>query len=418
MYAAAASAHRPGQRAPPAMNPLRHLAHLQGYSLLMDLKGVHPTYNKQERHDFVIKELKIPANDVLLIFPDHITELVVLTLETKEVYDAALGRLLEGVPWAAAGGQLVFGSAADEAVASVRISNIPIGLASSVLLGHMRKFGTILTHRQGKDRLFPRASDGILHLTMVLNDEENLPHFIQVVDNQGRLANSLPVHLDTPRRRCYRCGRPNHLGRRCQAASRAPDAPESTWSKLLAPPPPGGEGAATPKQQQQKMLPPPPPPPLLPVKEAVQPMEASGGLNQQEEEMDQQAGATPSRKRALATTSLSSLAASSSDQERETQAEVEKPEPEFGLDRRGRKKARKRAARLGPTQAASGEKAAEGTASEVDEGGDGGDDRERVDPVPLATASIPQSTLESLVLTPEPRRRDGRSGQDGGDGGT
>ena len=147
-------------------------------------------------------------------------------------------------------------------------------------------------------------------------------------------------------------------------------------------------------------------------------MEASGGLDQQEEEMDQQAGAAPSRKRALATTSLSSLAASSSDQKRETQAEVKNPEPEFGLDRRGRKKARKRAARMGPVQAASEGKAADCAAPGDDGGGDVSDLEEGVSPVPLATASMPQSSLENLVLTPEPGRRDGMSGQDGGGGGS
>ncbi len=97
----------------------------------------------------------------------------------------------------------------------------------------------------GRDRLFPRASDGILHTTMVVNDSEVLPHFIQVVDSQGRLSNSLPVHMDSPRRRCYRCGRDNHFGGRCQAASRASDAPDTIWSTMEAPPPPVRGLAAT-----------------------------------------------------------------------------------------------------------------------------------------------------------------------------
>ena len=57
--------------------------------------------------------------------------------------------------------------------------------------------------------LFPRATDGILHLTMVLHEADSLPHFIQVVDDSGRLSNSLPVHMDSPRCRCGRgrgCG--------------------------------------------------------------------------------------------------------------------------------------------------------------------------------------------------------------------
>ena len=51
--------------------------------------------------------------------------------------------------------------------------------------------------------------------------------------------------MDSPRRRCYRCGRPSHLGYRCQAATRAPDAPASIWSTLVAPPAPVTAGAAS-----------------------------------------------------------------------------------------------------------------------------------------------------------------------------
>ena len=80
---------------------------------------------------------------------------------------------------------------------------------------------------------------------MVLHDAANLPHFIQVVDDNGLLSNSLPVHMDSPRRCCYRCGRLSHLGYRCQAATRAPDAPASIWSTLVAPPAPVLEAAAS-----------------------------------------------------------------------------------------------------------------------------------------------------------------------------
>ena len=241
-YAAATAAHRPllrGQRQPAALNPLRHLTHLQGLSLLIDLKAIR-THTKDERADFVIKDLGVPAGDVLCFFEDHITQLIVLSLETQEVFDTALGRLREGVPWSAAEGALVTGSSASEAVSAVRVSNIPPGLPTPVVLNHMKKFGTILSHNMGRDRHFPRASDGVLHITMVLNEVDDLPHFIQVVDENDRLSNSLPVHMDSPRRRCYRCGRPSHMGTRCNATVRAPDAPPSVWSNLVVstPPPP------------------------------------------------------------------------------------------------------------------------------------------------------------------------------------
>ena len=257
-FAAATSRHRPnlqGQRPAVAVNPLRHLSHLQGLSLLIDLKAVRPNNTKVERADFVLKDLGVEAGEVLSIFVDHVTQLLILTLESEAAYNITLERLHAGVPWAAADGATVYGSSSSDAVSAVRVSNIPAGLPIPFVLSHMQKFGTILNHNIGRDRLFPRATDGILHLTMVLHEADSLPHFIQVVDDNGRLSNSLPVHMDSPRRRCYRCGRPSHLGYRCQAATRAPDAPASIWSTLVAPPAPVTAGAAS--QGVVNMQPPP-----------------------------------------------------------------------------------------------------------------------------------------------------------------
>ena len=257
-YASAAARHRPnlqGQRPAVAVNPLRHLSHLQGLSLLVDLKAIRPNNTKVERADFVIKDLGVQAEEVLSIFVDHVTQLLILTLKSEVAFNTALERLHVGVPWAAADGAVVYGSSSSDAVSAVRVSNIPPGLPIPFVLAHMQKFGTILNHNIGRDRLFPRATDGILYLTMVLHEADSLPHFIQVVDDSGRLSNSLPVHMDSPRRRRYRCGRPSHLGYRCQAATRAPDAPASIWSTLVAPPAPVTAGAAS--QGVVTMQPPP-----------------------------------------------------------------------------------------------------------------------------------------------------------------
>ena len=100
-YAFAASRHRPnlqGQRPAVAVNPLRYLSHLQGISLLIDLKAVRPNKTKVERADFVLKDLKVSAQEVLSIFVDHVTQLLVLTVESEAAFNIALERLHAGVP--------------------------------------------------------------------------------------------------------------------------------------------------------------------------------------------------------------------------------------------------------------------------------------------------------------------------------
>ena len=389
-YAGVAATERPGRRLAAEINPLRHLSHLQGNSMLVDLKTVKPNFSKLERFDFVIKDLAIPAEEVLCIFVDHISQLLVLTVESEAVYKAALERLHVGVPWAAAGGAPVYGSSSSEAVSTVRVSNIPIGLAPSLVLAHMRRFGTVLTHSMGRDRLFPRASDGVLHITMLLNDEVTLPYYIQVVDDKNRLSNSLPVHMDAPRRRCYRCGRPNHLGFRCQAASRAPDAPASTWSVLVAPPPPAAvsnilQAIERPQGASgggDRPLP-------LPVQPAAAPKAQQADT--------QAAGGKENRKRPHATSPTSSQGTGTSS-ERRRSVSPSKPKTDadgFTTVARGRRK--KMAADKAANQ---GEEAPAG--------------QEEAVKLPLAAPVPPRSSLEDLIITPA--QEGGGASGDGDDG--
>ena len=121
-FASVTARHRPnlqGQRPAVSVNPLRHLSHLQGLSLLIDLKAVHPNNTKVERADFVLKDLEVSAQEVLSIFVDHVTQLLVLTVETEAAFNIALERLHAGVPWAAADSATVYGSSSSDAVSAV-----------------------------------------------------------------------------------------------------------------------------------------------------------------------------------------------------------------------------------------------------------------------------------------------------------
>lgn len=411
-YAAAASRNRPtlqGQRPAAAVNPLRHLSHLQGLSLLVDLKTVRPTHTKVERADFVLKDLGIPAQEVLSIFVDHVTQLLILTIESEEVFNTALERLHGGVPWAAAEGAEVFGSSSSEAVSAVRVSNIPHGLPIPAVLSHMQQFGTILNHNMGRDRLFPRATDGILHLTMVLHEAENLPHFIQVVDSNGRLSNSLPVHMDSPRRRCYRCGRPSHLGYRCQATTRAPDAPASIWSTLVAPPPPGNSlnsvSRATNISQATRVDPEPdrvdrseapsqkasvsssPSSNTQNIVESSQDKAVTKGSPSSTDQPASEArgGLVGGHKRPLASLPPSS----SSERERSTSPKSSQSDSEFAVVKRGRRSRGKNRRLLESTEVA---------------------DESELFKKPQSVPAIPKSSLEDIVLTPRMEEGDDSDG--------
>ena len=100
----------------------------------MDLKAIRPNNTKVERADFVIKDLGVQAEEVLSIFVDHVTQLLILTLKSEVAFNTALERLHVGVPWAAADGAVVYGSSSSDAVQYLLYASPTFPLASPSLL--------------------------------------------------------------------------------------------------------------------------------------------------------------------------------------------------------------------------------------------------------------------------------------------
>ena len=115
-FAAAAARGRQPPAPPRAAGsnaPHHHLPHLQGWALLIDLKAVLPTSSKDQRNSFVLNDLGLTVHDVVRAFVIPTSQLFRVGVATEAVYTAALERLREGVPWAACGGQLVYGWSTD-----------------------------------------------------------------------------------------------------------------------------------------------------------------------------------------------------------------------------------------------------------------------------------------------------------------
>ena len=195
------------------------------------------SYTADDRDDFLIDDLGVPIADLLGCLTDSLTKLVRITLRTPEIAAAVLERLQVGIPWTAVGGAKVYGWHPSDAVINVRVSDIPFDFPIGSVLLHMQRFGQVIASRRG--RLAGRLGlpDGILHLSMVLNNTAPLPTYIEV-DEDGGTAERLTVYSDLYRRRCYRCGNTGHIGQYCRASSRAQGAPASLWSTLRPPPPP------------------------------------------------------------------------------------------------------------------------------------------------------------------------------------
>jgi hypothetical protein len=104
---------------------------------------------------------------------------------------------------------------------------VPPFLSSDTVVRHMATFGRIVRSSRGAHRLLPRAADGVIHLSMHLNNADRLPAFLRMVDEGGHLAALRTVHTDS--RHCYKCGG-NHVAMWCRASGRPAGTPPSLWS--------------------------------------------------------------------------------------------------------------------------------------------------------------------------------------------
>ena len=101
-------------------------------------------------------------------------------------------------------------------------------LSIDAIVDRMSEFGQVIDHRRGYHRRLPSVFNGVLHLSMCLEDPANLPAFLQMPDFVGRLIVSMAVHSDHHRRVCYKCGG-DHVGTWCRASNRQPGASPSLW---------------------------------------------------------------------------------------------------------------------------------------------------------------------------------------------
>jgi hypothetical protein len=259
-YAEALSGSRggvvPAARPPAAApTPLHHIAYLQGHAVLIDLRAARPNLSKEERNSFLLNDLGVSPADVTDVFMVPSTQLLRVGFHAEGPCLAALAKLQVGVPWAAADGALVYGWLPADSLSRVRVSGCTPHLDTDRVAAHMAQFGRVVQSARGVDRSFGNVFDGVIHFTIQLHSDITLPHFINIEDDGGHLAERLFVFSDQHRRRCFRCGHTGHVGQFCRAAIKASGASEALWSKMVLP-----AGAPAPPLAVFAVPPPPPPP--------------------------------------------------------------------------------------------------------------------------------------------------------------
>ena len=247
--------------------PAYHLHQLYGRSILLDWKAAKPGASKDDVIEFILDVVRVPAASICSVTIEHGSQLFLFTMEGEEIYEGVLARLREGIAWPKANGAKVFGWATLEALTQVRVSNVPFYLSLEALKIHLSQYGRVIRTNRGRCRKrLPNAADGVIHLTMQLENPDWLPRYIQLVDEKGVLAASMAVNADEGKRPCYKCGSKAHPSFYCRAGTRPRDAPAAVWSTMifspnmlipLAPaeePPVVQEGGGPPIEEQRQGL--------------------------------------------------------------------------------------------------------------------------------------------------------------------
>jgi hypothetical protein len=101
------------------------------------------------------------------------------------------------------------------------------------------QFVRVVQSARGVDHSFGNVFNGVIHFTIQLHNNITLPHFIDIEDKGGHLAECLFVFSDQHRRCCF-CF---HVGQFCCAVIKASGIFEALWNKIVlsagdpAPPP-------------------------------------------------------------------------------------------------------------------------------------------------------------------------------------
>ena len=182
--------------------PLNHIPALNENAVFIDLRVVKNDFTMKERNDFLVDDLGCEVTDLRGIFPNPTSMLLRVAFKTEALFEKYLALLSTGVRWSACNNALVYGWAPGDSVTNVRVSGVMECFTAGDIRAHFQQFGRVTRAYMGRDCFFPDAVTGIVHLSISIAPGFSLPHFIEVVDEDGLLATRLHVHTDVHRRRC------------------------------------------------------------------------------------------------------------------------------------------------------------------------------------------------------------------------
>jgi hypothetical protein len=135
-------------------------------------------------------QLEVDPQAVASLFVEPVTQLYAVTFNSQDAFGAAVDKLRKGVAWPLAGGKMVFGWPASEGLQKVRVTAVPDFVMVDQLSAHMAQFGHVLKAERGRDKLFPAAYYGVVHLNIQFLQGATLPNFLAIREEGRTLLNA------------------------------------------------------------------------------------------------------------------------------------------------------------------------------------------------------------------------------------
>ena len=126
-------------------------------TVCIDVKEVHggPKVPKGDWLNFLKDDMKLKPDQVVECNIHSLTDLLMVKLNSEELFEEIKERLRLGVPWSEKGGALVFGWSVHEALTSVRIINVSTHLDQAKIVKKMSDYGKVISVREGVHAEWP-----------------------------------------------------------------------------------------------------------------------------------------------------------------------------------------------------------------------------------------------------------------------
>jgi hypothetical protein len=203
-------------------------------TLCFDLKSVGgPRALGPEWLDLLLKDVGLDPSDIESAGIHGITQHLMVTIFTEELFKAKLALVEKGIKWTKRGGRLVYGWSTEEYLTTVKIVNWSPFMPVEPIIERMKGYGEVVAFHKGTLPDCPAIVSNFIVCKMKLKPGASLPVILRN-EAQGEV---LQIWWEGGERVCFKCHDRGHLAAFCkQRPSFVPASGpvQDTWAAVCA----------------------------------------------------------------------------------------------------------------------------------------------------------------------------------------